>query len=296
MKISLSRLFQTRLNVMLFRHLPPVFTYHLMLTFGRVYYLFKRSERRLIESNIRDMLGRKHGEDWVQHKIREAFRGIFLHYFEKLFAAFRSYDCIRRFVNRHFEVEGIEIVDSALRSGNGAILATAHYGAVEFIPWVLALRSYPLDVILECATHRLREAFNEKTKYVDVRLYTLEDGRGVFYRALETLKGNRLLMTECDEVDTWHRRESRRIRLFDKELYFDSTLNLLARRSGAPVIGAFLERTGFMSYRLTLEDVSLQRETDNVARDTLTLWEKYVNRHPEQWYQWKKWGDMKVAS
>jgi KDO2-lipid IV(A) lauroyltransferase len=295
MKTSLSSLFQTRLNVALFRHLPPAVTYYVMLLFGRIYYLFKRRERHLIESNIRDMLGDE-DEAWLQLKIREAFKGIFLHYFEKLFAAFRSYDCIRRFVNSHFEVEGMEIVDGALRAGRGAILATAHYGAVEFIPWVLALRSYPLDVILECATHRLREAFNEKTRYVDVRLYTLEDGQGVFFRALETLKSNRLLMTECDEVDTWHRRESRRIRLFGKDLYFDSTLNLLARRSGAPVIAAFLERTGFMRYKLTLEDVSLQRETDNVARDTMTLWEKYVTRHPEQWYQWKKWADMKVAS
>ena len=176
MKISLSRLFQTRFNVALFRHLPPAVTYYLMLCFGRFYYLFKRRERRLIESNIRDMLGTVRDEVWLQGKIREAFKGIFLHYFEKLFAAFRSYGHIRRFVNRHFEVQGLEIVDNAMRSGKGAILATAHYGAVEFIPWVLALRSYPLDVILECATHRLREAFNEKTRYVDVRLYTLEDG------------------------------------------------------------------------------------------------------------------------
>ena len=57
MKLSLSHLFQTRFNIALFRHLPPILSYYLMLLFGKLYYQFKRTERRLIERNIRDLVG-----------------------------------------------------------------------------------------------------------------------------------------------------------------------------------------------------------------------------------------------
>jgi lauroyl/myristoyl acyltransferase len=103
-------------------------------------------------------------------------------------------------------------------------------------------------------------------------------------------------MTECDEVDKWHKREKHTIKLFGKDLYFDNTLDIIAKRAGTPVIAAFLERTGKHSYTLHFEDVSVEKKSESIARDTLSLWEKYVIKKPDQWYQWKKWADMKVAS
>jgi hypothetical protein len=34
---------------------------------------------------------------------------------------------------------------------------------------------------------------------------------------------------------------------------------------------------------------------ESTARNCLGLWQKYVTLYPEQWYQWKKWAEMKVA-
>ena len=50
-----------------------------------------------------------------------------------------------------------------------------------------------------------------------------------------------------------------------------------------------------MRYHMVFEDVSLQRQPESVARDALGIWEKYVSRYPDQWYQWKKWAAMKAA-
>jgi len=61
------------------------------------------------------------------------------------------------------------------------------------------------------------------------------------------------------------------------------------------VVAAFLKRTSGHRYTLILEDVSVQRTPQSTARDCLSLWEKYVSQYPEQWYQWKKWAEMKVA-
>ena len=56
MKINLSKLFQARVNVAIFKRMPASVSYLYMQAIGKVYYLVKRKEKRLIEKNIRDML------------------------------------------------------------------------------------------------------------------------------------------------------------------------------------------------------------------------------------------------
>ena len=294
MKLNLSKFFQSTANVFIFKRLHPIVGYYYMQGIGRLYYALRRREKRLIEKNIRDLVGHR-DEREVRRIVHESFRGIFLHYYEKMLAAYRSYKYVKRFVETRFSVEGLDLVASALSRGKGVVVCTAHFGGLEFIPWVLGLKGMPVDVIMECATPKLRRALNDKTSHADVRLFSGEDGESVLFRALRTLSDNRILMTECDEVDTWHRRKSRTIPLFGKQIYFDNTLDFLAKRSGAPVIAAYLRRSGFLRYQMVFEDISCRRQPQSVARDAMGLWEKYVTRYPEQWYQWKKWAAMKAA-
>lgn len=292
MAISLSVFLQNRLNVMLFKTLPASFCYIYMQTLGKLYYLVKRRERRLIESNIRDMLGNRSGAS-VDQIVRQTFRGIFAHYFEKLFSAYRDLDQIERYMRRRVTLQNAEYLDQAMSSGNGVILVTAHFGAVEFIPWVLGLRGYPVSVILECQTERLEEALSERARFINAELLTCDGAASVFFKALESLKRNRLLMTECDEVDTWHKRKHRTIDLFGKKLYLDNTLTILAKKSGAAVVGVFLKRVSRFRYTLVCERIDAASDT---ATEAFGLWQKYVELHPDQWYQWKKWRAMQVAS
>jgi lauroyl/myristoyl acyltransferase len=60
-------------------------------------------------------------------------------------------------LQKHCEAMGLKAVVSRgfVDGGKGCILVTAHWGAVEFIPWVLHASNVPTSVILECATARL---------------------------------------------------------------------------------------------------------------------------------------------
>jgi Kdo2-lipid IVA lauroyltransferase/acyltransferase len=262
---------------------------------GFLYYLVDRREKRVIEKSVRDVL-KGQDESYVRKVVRETFKGIFTHYFEKMFSAYLDYETVRDYVDGHFKVEGAHLLDAALQQGRGCILVTAHWGAVEFIPWVLHTREVPTSVILECATAKLAKSLQEKIAHRDTELITTELGGSVFLRAMQSLRSNRVLMTQCDEVDAWRRRRSQTITLFGRELFFDSTIDVLSRRSGAPVVAAFLKRTSQGRYTLILEDVSVQRRPASSARDCLGIWEKYVSRYPEQWYQWKKWSAMIAAA
>ncbi len=119
------------------------------------------SEKRVIERNVREVLACE-DECHMRKLVRETFKGIFTHYFEKMFSAYRDYGSVRSYVEEHFKVQGAELIREALAKGKGCILVTAHFGAVEFIPWVLHLLGFRSSVILECATARLARSLQEK--------------------------------------------------------------------------------------------------------------------------------------
>jgi len=294
MKLRISVFFQSSLNVFLFRHMSPRVAQFYLHAIGFLYYLLSPREKRTIERNVRDVL-RGQEEAYIRRVVRETFKGIFTHYFEKMFSAYLDYGTVRRYVDTHFRVQGIELLRKALEGGKGCILVTAHWGAVEFIPWVLHAQKVPTSVILECATARLARRLQEQIANRDTRLISSAYGGSILARAMQSLKDNRVLMTQCDEVDAWRRRRSQTIRLFGKELFFDNTIDVLSRRTGAPVVAAFLRRSRGNRYTLILEDVSVRRAAESSARDCLTLWQDYVRAYPEQWYQWKKWREMLAA-
>lgn len=295
MKLNLSTFFQLKWNVVFFRKLPARICFAYMQAIGKLYYLFFRKEKQLIQQNIRDMLFDRPAS-YVRQITKEAFKGIFSHYYEKMFSAFKNIQQIRRYVEKRITIQNEDLIRTALERGKGVILVTAHWGAVEFIPWVLSLKNFPISVILECQTEHLKRALSKKAESIDAEMINCSENSSVFFEAIRSLKRNRLLMTECDEVDTWRKREGRTIDLFGKKLFYDNTLDILAKRTGAPVVGVFLKRVSKSSYTLICEPISTGDTAVNTAREALALWQKYVTQNPEQWYQWKKWGAMKVAS
>ena len=144
MKLKISVFFQSPCNVFLFRHMSPRVAQHYLHAIGFLYYLVNRGEKRVIEKNVRDVLAGQ-DERYIRRVVRETFKGIFTHYFEKMFSAYLDYGTVRSYVDEHFTVEGAELLDKALEQGKGCILVTAHWGAVEFIPWVLHMQGVPLQ-------------------------------------------------------------------------------------------------------------------------------------------------------
>lgn len=293
MKLGISVFFQSPINIFIFRHVSPRVSRRYLQAIGFLYYLINRKEKRRIARNVRDLLEGR-GEPNLRRVTRDTFRGIFSHYFEKMCAAFMETEAIEAYVRRRVKIEGGHLLDKALAKGKGCILVTAHWGGVELIPWVLTVARWPASIILECKTARLAKAFRRHESLVGTELIIGEHGGSILARALQSLKANRVLMTQCDEVETWHKRRSSTIRLFGTSLYLDTTIEVIAKRTGAAVVGAFLERRRDGRYTLHVEDVSVERTPASTARECLGLWEKYVTRAPEQWYQWKRWDEMKA--
>ena len=195
------------------------------------------------------------------------------------------------FLNRHVSLESRDILDKALAKGKGAILVTGHYGAVEFLPLVLALNGYTVTMLLRFKTEKLKRTLIRRSAGVPITLVDVDKGRGVLFDALKALKSNQIVITECDEFEEWRPCKSRRNRFLGHDVPFDRTLEMLQRRSKSPAIMGIVQRQSGRRYSLglhSLNGISSRKEEVPISQKALEILERYIFEAPYQWYQWKE--------
>jgi KDO2-lipid IV(A) lauroyltransferase len=292
-RLSLSKFLQMKLNSFLFRFLPFSVSRGYVMVLGRLYYLLNWTEKTLIRKTITYALGRKTPAPILKQKVKAAFKGIFDHYHEKLFVGYSNFPGLLKFLRSRIKFAGAENLQAALQDGQGVILVTGHYGAVEFLPGALALNGYPTSMICRFQTTRLRESMGRRAEAVGLHLIDADEGN-IILSAMKALKQGRILITECDEFDEWRPDPHRDSYFLNCRLPSDRTLELLRKRSGAQVITALMQRHGNKQYTCNLAPVGNGAAPVNLPlhEQCLAVLESTVENYPEQWYQWKKFGKM----
>jgi len=287
--MNISKFFQATPNVMIFRYAPIWFSTRYLRFLGVLYYIINRRERNLIRRNIMTVF-RESSE--AKRIVKKAFDGIFHHYAEKLIMAHRKYDNVKKELREAMEYSGTGFLDTALHKG-GVILVTAHFGAVEFLPLALALRGYPVTMVVKFQTELLKKNLMERAAEVNVELIDCSDGR-VIQQSMDSLKRGRILLTECDEVDSWKSRPDQTVTAFSGRIIKDRSLEVLCRRSNSTALGSFMIRTE-KGYRLSIVPFGDEEKIEQEGLSSLILktFETFVMMFPDQWYQWKKFHKMR---
>jgi Kdo2-lipid IVA lauroyltransferase/acyltransferase len=290
--LNLSKFCQATLNVFLFRFLPFQISRWYLLQVGKLYYFLKRQEKALIQAAIRHIFGCALEPRSLKALTRSAFRGIIDHYHEKLFVAYSNFPRLLKFLRTRIKLQGEAELQEIVSQGRGTILVTGHYGAVEFLPGALAVRGYPVTMICRFQTNRLKESLQERAEAVGLQLVDADDGN-VVLAAIRALKSGRILITECDEFDEWRPSRNSRVSFLNCSLTGDRTLDILRKRSGAPVVTALMQRNGRKSYTLNLTPVlNHPGEGEEAGKACLQVLEASIQVTPAHWYQWKKFAQM----
>jgi KDO2-lipid IV(A) lauroyltransferase len=219
---------------------------------------------------------------------RGALKGTVQHYQEKMLNGFFETARLREFLMSRVSFDGNEdILTEALNEGRGVIIASAHYGALEFLPRYLAVRKYPTVTMVKFKTERLRKILVRRAKEDDLGLIVPGEVKNVLYEASKALARNKILVTQCDESDAWHADEKHTMQFLGERIHPDRTLKVLCKRTGAVLLLGLLQREGKKRYKLLLHRVPCEGDLPINVR-TLKLLENHIYRHPEQWYEWKK--------
>lgn len=117
-----------RLAYLLLGRLPLRVLYGIAHLVGDGAYLFRRSARRAVIANMRQVMGQEAPEKVVRRAAREAFRNAARYYADLIHIPRLD---VQRFYRDSLELEGIEYLRAARESGRGAVMVSAHFGNPE---------------------------------------------------------------------------------------------------------------------------------------------------------------------
>jgi len=192
------------------------------------------------------------------------------------------------------------VLNRNLLKGNGVIIVTGHYGAIEYIPTLLAVNNFAISMIAKFKTEQLRKKVFSQAKKYNIRLIDAEKTGNVIRAAVRELKENRILVTECDEIEEWRTSVKEKTSFLGKKTCLDRTINVIQKRTGAEIVFGIIHRYNLNKYKLIMyayEDM-LQILHDiapfSSGETVLKFLERYIYSNPEQWYQWKNYNEIKT--
>lgn len=298
MKINLSSFLQKRFNIFICRMLGWRISFFYMSMLGKLYFFFNRKERRKIKNAVKTVFtGRDYKSD-IKSITKAVFRGTLFHYYEKFFNAFSTPETWKTFFRTHIENEGLTSINQALSQGRGVLLITGHLGGVEFIPGYLALNNYPVTIVVKFSTNRLREISNQRAEKVSARFIDPDKTPNIIKAIFDNLKENRIVITQCDEIDEWRPCRNHKIDFLGKHIYMDRTINILSKRCNAAVVFGAMHRDCWRRYKFittSWEEMAKQYQQSmdmTVGEVVLKFMEHYIYNFPEEWYQWKKYSKL----
>ena len=133
MKIKLSAFLQMKPNVYIYQKLGWRIALFYMVILGRMYFLLRQEEKRKITASLEKVFGERKGRSELKAMANHVFRGIFCHYYEKIFNAYTDIHGLRTFLFGSVIPQGLERLDHALEAGRRlTILGTVGDQVFEF--------------------------------------------------------------------------------------------------------------------------------------------------------------------
>lgn len=302
MRFNLSFFLQMRFNFYLMQKLGWTFSYVYVFLLVKLYFFIKRKEKHKIALSIQSVFAKHKNPTNIKSLKKAVFRGIFCHYYEKIINAFSPATALRSFFETRVEIEGSQVLDEALAGGKGVLLVTGHFGGVEYMPLYLGFKKYPVSMVVRFTSEKLRSMSQEQAAKFGIKIIDPDKTPNVMKAIINSLRQNRMVITQCDEIDEWRLSRQDKIYFLGKQTFLDKTLNVLARRAAAPVVFGVMHRGDNHRYKFIATSwESMSQQFQRSAQTTmgevlLKFLERYIYIHPEEWYQWKKYPAIETVS
>lgn len=249
---------------------------------GKVIYMIDRRHRTIAINNFRLTLGK--GKDICQARM------IVKRSLENLGRSGGEFISIKKYTKENIKefvvVEGWENFKSAHEEGKGVIFLTGHFGNWELLALAMSFLGYPTYVVVRPLDNRLLDKRVNEMRGIG--------GNRVIYKknalseSLKLLKRGEMVGFLLDQNVS--RNEGVFVDFLGREACTNRGMALIALKSRALVIPAFIVREGPVSHRIIFEKgVEIIRSGDiseDIIRNTqrfTKIIESYIIRYPDQW-------------
>lgn len=255
---------------------------------GRLVFSVLSEYRNIAIENLKAAFGGEKTKDEIRRIARRAFENLSKNAVELI-----NFPKINKAnLDRIIRVKNIDIIDSALEKGKGALLITGHFGNWELLGATLRLKGYPGAAVgRRIYFERYDRYLNALRKVHDVNvIYRDESPKKI----LRVLKDNGIVGIladqDMDSVDGVF------VNFFGRPAYTPTGPVLLAKASGASIIPAFVIREGSRHTMIIEQPIELI-DTGNKEADLATntqrwsdLLESYIRKYPDHWvWMHRRW-------
>ena len=256
-------------------------------TLGRWLYHFDNRHRTITIDNLENRLELSHSEAEVM--ARTVFENLGKILFESLWLWTQP----NHRIAPHFKISGFEHLQRASAKGRGVLVLTAHFGNWELLSYVAYLTGFPIDVIYRPLDFKPldRLVTEKRARFGSHPIPKRRSLRPI----LRALKEKHLVGFLMDQSCDWY--DGVITPFFDKPVFTNKGMALLALKSKAPVVPVFLVREDEQFVGRFLPEIPLDDSGDkiadletNSARFAAVI-EDFIRRYPEQWFwvhrRWK---------
>lgn len=302
MKINLSSFLQLRFNIYLCRLIGWRIAFYYIVFLGKIYFYFNQKERSKITNAVQTVFGNLKHPSEIRSIIDDVFMGIIFHYYEKFFNVYSSPERLRTFFKIHTRNKGLVAIEQGLSRGKGVLLISGHFGGIELIPTFLSTCGYPVTIVVKFKTNNLRNITARQAKNFSIKVIDPDQTPNITKAICDDLRANRIVITQCDEIDEWRPCRHNKISFLGKPVLLDRTINVLSKRYGASVVFGVMHRDYQHHYKFIatswqeMAKTYKQSEDMSIGEVVLKVMEHYIYKYPQGWYQWKKYPALDMLS
>lgn len=261
--------------------LPPRMGYWVARRAGGLLYRWSPNLREILAHNLRHVLGQDADEAQVEALVRQACVNIAKGHYE----LFRVSRLTSEEILDLVQLEGLDRMQDALARGQGVIVVTAHLGNVDLVGQVPLAHGLPMSgAAWHLQPERLFRYTLKLRQSHGLRLFPTDGPMWGLRRALK--RGEFIGLP----LDRDFAENSRMVSFFGQPTRLPIGPARLSRRTGAPLLPAFVERLPDDTFRVHIEPALDVPHTDDAEADVATAMEKvvgimehYISQHPEQW-------------
>ncbi|NJD54982.1 MAG: lysophospholipid acyltransferase family protein [Nitrospirae bacterium] len=260
---------------------------------GLIAYIFWGSRRKIALENLQGAVDR--GALVLDTGPRSVIRKNFMNLGRSFIEVLKIYYGFGESVFRHVEIRGVENYRQAEKKGKGVLCITAHCGNWELLAVYVSVNVARIAIVARKQDNPFMNRLIEKTreKYGNNVIYK----EGALKGILSSLKRKELVGILIDQSVI--RSEGIVVPFLGKNAYAMKTPAILARKTGTPVVPAFIRRTGDGRHIIEVgEEIPLVSSGDSEAalrQDTVNFLkplEDYIKKYPSDWLwihrRWKR--------
>ncbi|KQC09203.1 MAG: hypothetical protein APR62_00020 [Smithella sp. SDB] len=279
----------TSVLLCVFRCVPLSVRKILLKFFFRLFYLFGSKNRLIVLDNLQHSFPEKDLKEIIG-----TAKGVYRH-FAIVAAEFFSLPSItKENIHQWVELEGLENYQAAIAKGKGALSIVAHFGNWELMTIAVPLYLKPMQIVYRPIDSPVIDNMVEYVRTMHGNELIPKGGSGK--RIMELLQEKQIIGILSDQNVAAY--EGVFVDFFGRPACTGVGLTVMAMRSGAPVIPAFMARQKSGKYKLILKPAMEAVCTDNYEADLRVNTQRFtksiediIREYPDQYFwfhqRWK---------